>query len=104
VQDEGKDPVTLRPGDSLLIKPGTVHAHWNASSSANLVFTEDRRRHSARPGRVDIRPSNVCLGCTTNTCESKISEATVAYPPPTPITITAHSISTINRTGPSSIG
>ena len=67
MQDEGKDPVTLRPGDSLLIKPGTVHAHWNASSSANLVFTEDRRRHSARPGRVDIRPSNVCLGCTTNT-------------------------------------
>ena len=81
VQDEGKDPVTLRPGSSLLIKPGTVHEHWNASSSANLVFTEDRRRHSARPGRVDIRPSNVCLGCTTNTCESKISEATVAYPP-----------------------
>ena len=39
MQDEGKDPVTLRPGDSLLIKPGTVHAHWNASSSPNLVFT-----------------------------------------------------------------
>jgi D-lyxose ketol-isomerase len=37
---EGKDPVTLKPGDSLLIKPGTVHAHWNASSSAKLVFTE----------------------------------------------------------------
>jgi quercetin dioxygenase-like cupin family protein len=40
VQDEGKDPITLRPGDSLLIKPGTVHTHWNASSSAKLVFTE----------------------------------------------------------------
>jgi quercetin dioxygenase-like cupin family protein len=40
VQDEGKDPITLKPGDSLLIKPGTVHTHWNASSSAKLVFTE----------------------------------------------------------------
>ena len=40
VQDDGKDPITLKPGDSLLIKPGTVHTHWNASSSAKLVFTE----------------------------------------------------------------
>jgi quercetin dioxygenase-like cupin family protein len=40
VQDDGKDPITLKPGDSLLIKPGTVHTHWNTSSSAKLVFTE----------------------------------------------------------------
>jgi len=40
VQDEGKDPVTLKPGDTLLIKPGTVHAHWNASMTVPLVFTE----------------------------------------------------------------
>jgi quercetin dioxygenase-like cupin family protein len=40
VQDEGKEPLTLKPGDSLLIKPGTVHAHWNASTTAKLVFTE----------------------------------------------------------------
>jgi quercetin dioxygenase-like cupin family protein len=40
VQDEGQDPVTLKVGDSLLIKPGTVHAHWNASTTAKLVFTE----------------------------------------------------------------
>src|SRR5262245_23836157 len=26
LQDDGKEPVTLRPGDSLLIKPDTVHA------------------------------------------------------------------------------
>jgi quercetin dioxygenase-like cupin family protein len=40
VQDEGKDPVTLHPGDALLIKPGTVHSHWNVSATAKLVFTE----------------------------------------------------------------
>jgi quercetin dioxygenase-like cupin family protein len=40
VQDEGKDPVTLRPGETLLIKPATVHSHWNASTTAKLVFTE----------------------------------------------------------------
>jgi quercetin dioxygenase-like cupin family protein len=40
VQEEGKEPVTLKPGDTLLIKPGTVHSHWNASTTAPLVFTE----------------------------------------------------------------
>jgi len=40
VQDDGTDPVTLKSGDSLLIKPGTVHSHWNASTTAKLVFIE----------------------------------------------------------------
>jgi len=40
VQDEGKDAVTLKAGDTLLIKPGTVHEHWNASASEPLVFLE----------------------------------------------------------------
>jgi quercetin dioxygenase-like cupin family protein len=40
VQDEGKEPVTLKAGDFLLIKPGTVHAHWNASTTAPLIFVE----------------------------------------------------------------
>jgi quercetin dioxygenase-like cupin family protein len=40
VQDDGRDPRTLKAGDSLLIKPGTVHTHWNASTTAKLVFTE----------------------------------------------------------------
>ena len=40
VQDEGKEAVTLKAGEFLLIKPGTVHAHWNASATALLVFLE----------------------------------------------------------------
>ena len=40
VQGDGRDPVTLKSGDSLLIKPGTVHSHWNASTTAKLVFIE----------------------------------------------------------------
>jgi quercetin dioxygenase-like cupin family protein len=40
VQDDQKEPVTLKAGDTLLIKPGTIHAHWNASPTEKLVFTE----------------------------------------------------------------
>ena len=39
-QEEGKDPVTLKPGDSLHARPGTVHSHRNASTTAPLVFLE----------------------------------------------------------------
>lgn len=40
VQDDGREPVTLNAGDSLLVKPGTVHTHWNASTTGKLVFLE----------------------------------------------------------------
>jgi quercetin dioxygenase-like cupin family protein len=40
VQNEGKEPVTLKPGETLLVKPATIHAHWNASTTAKLVFLE----------------------------------------------------------------
>src|SRR6266404_4368873 len=40
VQDEGKEPVTPQRGDALLIRPGTIHAHRNASRTQSLVFTE----------------------------------------------------------------
>jgi quercetin dioxygenase-like cupin family protein len=40
VQEDGNEPVTLKPGDTLLIKPGTIHAHWNASKTDKLVFGE----------------------------------------------------------------
>jgi quercetin dioxygenase-like cupin family protein len=39
-QEDGKEPVTLKPGDTLLIKPGTVHRHWNMSRTVPLIFTE----------------------------------------------------------------
>ena len=39
-QDEGKEPVTLKAGDFLLVKPGTIHTHWNASTIIPLVFLE----------------------------------------------------------------
>ena len=39
-QQDGKEPVTLKPGQSLHVRPGTVHAHRNASSSEKLVFLE----------------------------------------------------------------
>ena len=39
-QEEGQAPVTLVPGGSLHVRPGTVHAHRNASSTDKLVFLE----------------------------------------------------------------
>lgn len=39
-QEEGGKPVTLRPGDSLHVRPGTVHSHRNASATEKLVFLE----------------------------------------------------------------
>jgi quercetin dioxygenase-like cupin family protein len=40
VQDDGREPFTLKAGDSLLIKLGTIHSHWNVSKTTKLVFTE----------------------------------------------------------------
>jgi quercetin dioxygenase-like cupin family protein len=39
-QEEGKPPVTLKPGESLLIPAGTTHAHWNPSESEGLRWLE----------------------------------------------------------------
>ena len=39
-QEEGQAPVTLAPGGSLHVRPGTVHAHRNASATEKLVFLE----------------------------------------------------------------
>jgi quercetin dioxygenase-like cupin family protein len=54
-QEEGKEPVTLKPGESLHARPGTVHAHRNASSTEKLVFLEfvivDKGQRSTVPMR-----------------------------------------------------
>ena len=40
VQEKDKAPLTLKAGDTLLVKPGTVHRHWNESTSRPLIFLE----------------------------------------------------------------
>ncbi len=39
-QEEGKPPITLRAGDSLLVHAGTIHTHWNPSTTDRLRFLE----------------------------------------------------------------
>jgi quercetin dioxygenase-like cupin family protein len=39
-QEEGKPPVTLKAGDSLFVPAGTIHSHWNPSTSERLRFLE----------------------------------------------------------------
>jgi quercetin dioxygenase-like cupin family protein len=39
-QEEGKPPVTLHAGDSLLAPAGTIHTHRNPSATEKLRFLE----------------------------------------------------------------
>lgn len=39
-QEEGKPPVTLHPGETLLAPAGTIHSHWNPSTTEKLRFLE----------------------------------------------------------------
>lgn len=39
-QEEGKAPITLKAGDSLFVPAGTIHSHWNPSTTENLRFLE----------------------------------------------------------------
>jgi quercetin dioxygenase-like cupin family protein len=39
-QEDGKPPVTLRAKDSLFVAAGTIHSHWNPSTTDNLRFLE----------------------------------------------------------------
>lgn len=54
-QEEGKPALTLKPGESLHVRPGTVHAHRNASATEKLVFLEfviaDKGQRSTIPVR-----------------------------------------------------
>jgi quercetin dioxygenase-like cupin family protein len=56
VWEEAEKPaVTLKPGESLHVRPGTVHAHRNASTTEKLVFLEfviaDKAQRSTIPTR-----------------------------------------------------
>ncbi|MGH6828527.1 MAG: cupin domain-containing protein [Rhizomicrobium sp.] len=55
LQDKGKAPFTLEAGRSLLIKPGTVHQHWNTSSTQPLVFLEYVLVKPGQPSAVFIK-------------------------------------------------
>ncbi len=54
-QEEGKEAVSLKAGESLHVPPGTVHAHRNASATTKLVFLEfvivDKGQRSTVPMR-----------------------------------------------------
>lgn len=39
-QEEGKPPVTLHAGESLFVPAGTIHSHWNPSTTDRLRFLE----------------------------------------------------------------
>jgi quercetin dioxygenase-like cupin family protein len=39
-QEDGKPPVTLHAGDSLFAPAGTIHSHWNPSTTEPLRFLE----------------------------------------------------------------
>jgi quercetin dioxygenase-like cupin family protein len=39
-QEDGKPPVTMRAGDSLFVPAGTIHSHWNPSTTEPLRFLE----------------------------------------------------------------
>jgi len=39
-QDDDKPPITLKAGDSLFVPAGTIHSHWNASTTEPLRFLE----------------------------------------------------------------
>lgn len=39
-QEEGKEPISLKPGDSLLVPAGTTHTHWNPSNTDGVRWLE----------------------------------------------------------------
>lgn len=39
-QEDGKPPVTLQAGESLFVPAGTIHSHWNPSTTNHLRFVE----------------------------------------------------------------
>lgn len=56
-QEEGKQAVTLKAGDSLFVPAGTIHSHWNPSTTDRLRFLEfivaekDKGRSIPKPSK-----------------------------------------------------
>ena len=40
IPGEGKKPITLKPGDSLLVPAGTTHSHWNPRQAEGVRWLE----------------------------------------------------------------
>jgi quercetin dioxygenase-like cupin family protein len=54
-QEDGKPAVTLKPGETLHVRPGVVHVHRNASATDKLVFLEFVIADKDQPSTVPIR-------------------------------------------------
>jgi quercetin dioxygenase-like cupin family protein len=39
-QEEGRQPIALKPGDSFLVPAGTTHSHWNPSKTEGVRWLE----------------------------------------------------------------
>jgi quercetin dioxygenase-like cupin family protein len=57
-QEDGKLPVTLRVGDSLFVPAGTIHSHWNPSSTERLRFLEFIAAEKGKERSVPLPPKN----------------------------------------------
>lgn len=51
-QEQGQGPVTVKAGDVVHVKPGTIHAHWNASPTARLVSHEVTILERGQPSNI----------------------------------------------------
>ena len=56
-QEKGKEPVTLKAGESLFVPAGTVHSHWNASKTEPFRVLEFIVAEKGKGGAVSL-PSN----------------------------------------------
>jgi quercetin dioxygenase-like cupin family protein len=57
-QEDGKPPVTLHAGDSLFAPPGTIHTHWNPSTTERLRFLEFIVAEKGKGGAIPQPPKN----------------------------------------------
>ena len=53
-QEDGKPPVTLHAGDSLFCPAGTIHAHWNPSTTEKLRFLEFIASEKGKGGSIRL--------------------------------------------------